>query len=160
MQLGEHAFGADAWLDPARARELHLAHVPEDRHAVGLVMNFRPGKAPCSATRACQIPPGLGMNHAAMRSAAAEMEERFDVRRARWTSGPQSFRRQPAKLILAREIGEQPQVLLVGQPTRGVDIGAIEFIHARLRAMRDAGGAVLLVSSELDEILALATASS
>jgi simple sugar transport system ATP-binding protein len=47
-------------------------------------------------------------------------------------------------------------VLLVGQPTRGVDIGAIEFIHGRLRAMRDAGGAVLVVSSELDEVLALA----
>ena len=52
--------------------------------------------------------------------------------------------------------GERPpQVLLVGQPTRGVDIGAIEFIHGRLRALRDAGGAVLVVSSELDEILAL-----
>ncbi len=60
------------------------------------------------------------------------------------------------KLVLAREALPQPQVLLVGQPTRGVDIGAIEFIHGRLRAMRDAGGAVLVVSSELDEILALA----
>jgi len=60
------------------------------------------------------------------------------------------------KLVLAREALPEPQVLLVGQPTRGVDIGAIEFIHGRLRAMRDAGGAVLLVSSELDEILALA----
>jgi len=63
------------------------------------------------------------------------------------------------KLVLAREaLAPQtpPRVLLVGQPTRGVDIGAIEFIHGRLRAMRDAGGAVLLVSSELDEILALA----
>ena len=58
--------------------------------------------------------------------------------------------------MLAREAMFEPQVLLVGQPTRGVDIGAIEFIHARLRAMRDAGGAVLVVSSELDEILALA----
>ena len=57
--------------------------------------------------------------------------------------------------MLAREAAQAPQVLLVGQPTRGVDIGAIEFIHARLRALRDAGGAVLLVSSELDEILAL-----
>jgi len=57
---------------------------------------------------------------------------------------------------LAREDSPKPRVLLVGQPTRGVDIGAIEFIHGRLRAMRDAGGAVLVVSSELDEILALA----
>jgi len=60
------------------------------------------------------------------------------------------------KLVLAREARPEPKVLLVGQPTRGVDIGAIEFIHGRLRAMRDAGGALLVVSSELDEILALA----
>ncbi len=58
-------------------------------------------------------------------------------------------------LLLGFSVALQPQVLLVGQPTRGVDIGAIEFIHGRLRAMRDAGGAVLVVSSELDEILAL-----
>jgi simple sugar transport system ATP-binding protein len=60
------------------------------------------------------------------------------------------------KLILAREIGEAPKVLLVGQPTRSVDIGAIEFIHGQLRRLRDAGCAVLVVSSELDEILQLA----
>ena len=57
--------------------------------------------------------------------------------------------------MVARELAAEPSVLLVGQPTRGVDIGAIEFIHARLIAMRDAGCAILLVSVELDEILAL-----
>ena len=57
--------------------------------------------------------------------------------------------------MLAREAAPEPRILLVGQPTRGVDIGAIEFIHERLRAMRDGGSTVLLVSSELDEILAL-----
>jgi len=60
------------------------------------------------------------------------------------------------KIVLAREMDRRPDVLLVGQPTRGVDIGAIEFIHARLVALRDAGTALLLVSVELDEILALA----
>ena len=60
------------------------------------------------------------------------------------------------KLVLAREIDGDPQVLLVGQPTRGVDIGAVEFIHRRLVALRDAGKALLLVSVELDEILGLA----
>jgi simple sugar transport system ATP-binding protein len=60
------------------------------------------------------------------------------------------------KLVLARELSRSPRVLLVGQPTRGVDIGAIEFIYGQLRALRDAGCALLLVSSELDEILALA----
>jgi simple sugar transport system ATP-binding protein len=59
------------------------------------------------------------------------------------------------KIILAREIERNPEVLLVGQPTRGVDIGAIEFIHRRLLAMRDLGKAILLVSVELDEIFAL-----
>ena len=59
------------------------------------------------------------------------------------------------KIVLAREIERNPQVILVGQPTRGVDIGAIEFIHKRIVAMRDAGKAVLLVSVELDEIFAL-----
>ena len=58
--------------------------------------------------------------------------------------------------MLARELDRNPDLLLVGQPTRGVDIGAIEFIHRRLVALRDAGKALLLVSVELDEILALA----
>jgi general nucleoside transport system ATP-binding protein len=60
------------------------------------------------------------------------------------------------KLVLARELEHDPDLLLVGQPTRGVDIGAIEFIHRQLIAMRDRGGAVLLVSVELDEIMSLA----
>ena len=60
------------------------------------------------------------------------------------------------KIVLARELDRHPELLLVGQPTRGVDIGAIEFIHRRLVALRDAGNAILLVSVELDEILALA----
>ena len=60
------------------------------------------------------------------------------------------------KIILSRELNKDPKVLLVGQPTRGVDIGAIEFIHQRIIDMRDKGAAVLLVSVELDEILSLA----
>jgi simple sugar transport system ATP-binding protein len=101
---------------------------------------------------------GGWMNHAAMRRATATMMERFDVRprdpalRSRSFSGGNQ-----QKLVLARELGQSPRVLLVGQPTRGVDIGAIEFIYAQLRAMRDAGCAVLVVSSELDEILALSS---
>ena len=59
------------------------------------------------------------------------------------------------KIILSRELNKDPKVLLVGQPTRGVDIGAIEFIHQRIIDMRDKGAAILLVSVELDEILSL-----
>jgi simple sugar transport system ATP-binding protein len=97
------------------------------------------------------------MKPAAMRAATAAMMDDWDVRPRntelrtdRFSGGNQQ------KLVLAREAMTGPRVLLVGQPTRGVDIGAIEFIHDRLRAIRRAGGAVLLVSSELDEILALA----
>jgi simple sugar transport system ATP-binding protein len=99
---------------------------------------------------------GPWMRHDAMHQATTDMMERFDVRprdpelgSAKFSGGNQQ------KLVLARELGQAPKVLLVGQPTRGVDIGAIEFIYSQLRAMRDAGCAVLVVSSELDEILAL-----
>jgi simple sugar transport system ATP-binding protein len=91
-----------------------------------------------------------------MRQATSEMMQRFDVRpldtellSSQFSGGNQQ------KLVLARELGRAPKVLLVGQPTRGVDIGAIEFIYTQLRALRHTGCAVLLVSSELDEILAL-----
>jgi simple sugar transport system ATP-binding protein len=88
------------------------------------------------------------------------MMEAYDVRPRNLALAARRFSGgNQQKLVLAREAlapDTPPAVLLVGQPTRGVDIGAIEFIHGRLRAMRDAGGAVLVVSSELDEILALA----
>ena len=92
-------------------------------------------------------------------SVARDTEEKmksFDVRPAdprRITAALSGGNQQ--KLVLAREVERDPSVLVVGQPTRGVDIGAIEFIHRRLVAMRDAGKAVLLVSVELDEIMGL-----
>jgi simple sugar transport system ATP-binding protein len=97
------------------------------------------------------------MNHPHMHTATVDMMQRFDVRprNAHLLSASFSGGNQQ-KLVLARELGQAPRVLLVGQPTRGVDIGAIEFIYSQLRSMRDAGCAVLVVSSELDEILALA----
>jgi general nucleoside transport system ATP-binding protein len=158
LALGDASFAPAAWLEPASARQLRLAHVPEDRHAVGLVMSFPAWE---SAVLGYQNLPkyrkGAAMNHAAMRDATRQMQERFDVRPRDENLGSSKFSGgNQQKLILAREIGEQPTVLLVGQPTRGVDIGAIEFIHNQLRELRKAGCAVLLVSSELDEILALA----
>jgi general nucleoside transport system ATP-binding protein len=167
LQLGGQHFEAPRWPDTRRARELRLAHVPEDRHHRGLVLPFAAWE---SATLGYQDAPRYTarallawMRQRAMREDCAAMMERYDVRprnpqlrSSKFSGGNQQ------KLVLAREAfmgssGDQPpQVLLVGQPTRGVDIGAIEFIHGQLRAMRDAGGAVLVVSSELDEILALA----
>jgi len=146
------------WLRPDRARDLGIAHVPEDRQRRGLVLPFPAWE---SAVLGYQQRPRydrLGwLRQPVMREDTMAMMERYDVRPrdiglkcANFSGGNQQ------KLVLAREALTEPRVLLVGQPTRGVDIGAIEFIHGRLRALRDSGGAVLLVSSELDEILALA----
>ena len=91
-----------------------------------------------------------------IRRACRKLMDGFDVRPTNPDLKSASFSGgNQQKLILAREIEKAPEVLLVGQPTRGVDIGAIELIHERLVAMRDAGCAVLLVSVELDEIMAL-----
>ncbi|MDC6168786.1 ABC transporter ATP-binding protein [Paucibacter sp. XJ19-41] len=162
LSVGAASFdAATAWLEPGQARLLKLAHVPEDRQVCGMVMSF-----PAWETAALGYheqaqyragPAGWAMNQGHMRAQTAEMMERFDVRPRDAQLGSSKFSGgNQQKLILAREIGQAPTVLLVGQPTRGVDIGAIEFIHQQLRALRDAGCAVLLVSSELDEILALA----
>ena len=167
LQLaGKHFEAQQKWLDPSAARAAGLAHVPEDRHRCGLVLRFAAWE---SAVLGYQRRPRFAaaglwrlgwMKRLVMQRRAAEMMDAYDVRprnaalaTAKFSGGNQQ------KLVLAREAlapETPPAVLLVGQPTRGVDIGAIEFIHQRLRAMRDAGGAILLVSSELDEVLALA----
>ena len=149
------------WLDPTSARRLGLAHVPEDRHRFGVVLPLPLWEsALLGYQRSRRFATAWGwVRRRAARSAAQVMLERYDVRPAQLdlqtltlSGGNQQ------KLILAREAlapEHVPEVLLVGQPTRGVDIGAIELIYDRVRAMRDGGTAVLLVSSELDEILAL-----
>jgi simple sugar transport system ATP-binding protein len=160
LAIGARRFASDGrgrgWLDPATARELRIAHVPEDRHKRGLVLPFAAWESAVLGYLGRYSRSGL-MQHPRMKADTATMMEGWDVRprnpalrSSKFSGGNQQ------KLVLAREAMPEPQVLLVGQPTRGVDIGAIEFIHGRLRAMRDAGGAVLVVSSELDEILALA----
>ena len=161
LTLGGQTFQPGHWLDPAAARQLGLAHVPEDRHRCGMVLPFAAWEtAELGYQRSARFASAWGwMKRQAMRRSTEQMMAAYDVRprnadllAAKFSGGNQQ------KLVLAREAlapERPPQVLLVGQPTRGVDIGAIEFIHGRLRAMRDAGGAVLLVSSELDEILAL-----
>jgi len=157
LQVGAQRYTPEHWIDTRQARDLRIAHVPEDRHRRGLVLPFDAWE---SAVLGYQQRPRYNragwMRQRVMRDDCAAMMERYDVRprnpllrSSRFSGGNQQ------KLVLAREAAPEPRVLLVGQPTRGVDIGAIEFIHGRLRAMRDAGGAVLVVSSELDEILAL-----
>jgi len=134
-----------------------MAHVPEDRHHRGLITSFSAAE---SAILGYQRNPVLGkgfrLNYDAVIAQTRKQMEEFDVRpadpllkSAKFSGGNQQ------KIILAREIGSNPDLLIVGQPTRGVDIGAIEFIHRRLIELRDAGKAILLVSVELDEIRSL-----
>jgi len=150
--------GRPAAEDPAAIRRQGLAHVPEDRHRMGLVVPFEAAE---NAILGYQDDPELGPGPLLLpdrvRARARHAIEAYDVRppdcrlkTANFSGGNQQ------KLVLAREIEHDPVVLLVGQPTRGVDIGAIEFIHRRLVALRDAGKGILLVSVELDEIRSLA----
>jgi simple sugar transport system ATP-binding protein len=157
LVLAEDRFVPTAWLSPAQARQRQLAHVPEDRLHRALVLPFEGWESAVLGHQAWRrYGSWARMKRSVMKQATVEMMQAYDVRPrnpqlrcSKFSGGNQQ------KLVLAREAQAQPAVLLVGQPTRGVDIGAIEFIHARLRAHRDAGGAVLVVSSELDEILAL-----
>jgi len=143
--------------NPHAERQIGIGHVPEDRHRVGLVMPF---EACESAMLGFHDEPvygkGVLYDRGAIIADAEKKMEAFDVRprapllkTANFSGGNQQ------KIVLAREIERNPKILLVGQPTRGVDIGAIEFIHKRIVAQRDAGKALLLVSVELDEIFAL-----
>jgi simple sugar transport system ATP-binding protein len=158
LTLAGESFSPTRWLTPRTARRLRLAHVPEDRHARAMVMDFSAWESGVLGYEGLPAYSGGGfLRRRRMRGDTDAMMERFDVRprtpelaSSRFSGGNQQ------KLVLARELGQSPRVLLVGQPTRGVDIGAIEFIHGQLRALRTAGCAVLLVSSELDEILSLA----
>jgi simple sugar transport system ATP-binding protein len=143
--------------DPGELRDRGLAHVPEDRHHVGLVLAFEESE---NSILGYHDQPrylkGPFLNIEAIQADAADKVAKYDIRptntrlkTANFSGGNQQ------KIVLAREIEQDPGVLIVGQPTRGVDVGAIEFIHKRLIAMRDAGKAVLLVSVELDEIRSL-----
>jgi ABC-type uncharacterized transport system ATPase subunit len=143
--------------NPHRMRQLGLLHVPEDRLRTGLVPAFPAFE---SAILGFSHEPHLGrgpiLDHDRLIADLAKKMEQYDVRppaprlkSSKFSGGNQQ------KIVLAREIERNPKVLLVGQPTRGVDIGAIEFIHRRLIALRDAGVAILLVSVELDEIMNL-----
>ncbi|MBS0524688.1 MAG: ABC transporter ATP-binding protein [Proteobacteria bacterium] len=144
--------------DPAEMRDLGVAHVPEDRQRQGMVAAFRASEtAILGYHEQPQFSRTFLLNLPAVGAYCAKLMERFDVRprvpglrSSSFSGGNQQ------KLVLAREMAQQPKVLLVGQPTRGVDIGAIEFIHRELVKSRDAGCAVLVVSVELDEILSLA----
>lgn len=144
--------------NPRTRRESGLAHVHEDRHRCGLILDFMAWEN--TAFGYHNAPEyqknALLMDNAAILEDTRGKIERFDVRPPNPMLPAESFSGgNQQKIVLAREIERNPDLLLVGQPTRGVDIGAIEFIHQRLIDLRDEGKAILLVSVELDEILSL-----
>ena len=139
-------------------RDQSIAHVPEDRQRLGLIMDFTAWE---NIGFGYQHEPeysnswGL-MNNRKMRKDASTKMKKFDVRPSNTKLKARNFSGgNQQKLVLAREIERNPDILLIGQPTRGVDIGAIEFIHNEIIKMRDEGKAIILVSVELDEILSL-----
>ena len=154
---GQKISGSNSLLNPRELKQKGLAHVPEDRQRMGLVTDFKAyenlifgyhDQEPYSKSSI--------MKENKILEYSREVMEEYDVRprspqliTSNFSGGNQQ------KIILSRELNENPKVLLVGQPTRGVDIGAIEFIHQRLIDMRDKGAAILLVSVELEEVLSL-----
>ncbi|MBO0334210.1 ABC transporter ATP-binding protein [Sneathiella sp. CAU 1612] len=150
--VGSKAFAA------RNLRKIGFGHVPEDRHRSGLVLSFSANE--CTVLGYHDKPEynrGLRLDRRAMVETCQTYIEKYDVRppdpylKASGFSGGNQ-----QKLVLAREMEQNPDVLLVGQPTRGVDIGAIEFIHKQLIKMRDAGKAILVVSVEIEEVMSLA----
>jgi len=143
---------------PRALRRLGLAHVPEDRHRMGLVIPFAARESAILGyhdERAYNGP--IRLHRSAVTASFERQVTDYDIRPGNGALRTSAFSGgNQQKIVLARELDRHPDVLLIGQPTRGVDIGAIEFIHRRLVALRDAGKALLLVSVELDEILALA----
>jgi ABC-type uncharacterized transport system ATPase subunit len=141
-------------------RERGIAHIPEDRHRRGLLLEFGLDENAILGVHyrppITTYPGHVIMDNGAILQRTQDIIRRFDVRPpnpalpARALSGGNQ-----QKLIIGREFELHPQLLLVSQPTRGVDIGAIEFIHQQLVALRDEGCAILLVSAELEEVTTL-----
>lgn len=156
LALGGSTVDLSVRSNPTRRREKGLGHVPEDRHRMGLVTKFEANENTILGYH-YKVESGSFLKRGRLIDQTAEQMTKFDVRppdprlkTANFSGGNQQ------KMVIAREIEQDPQVLMVGQPTRGVDIGAIEAIHRRLLDLREQGTAILLVSVELDEIRALA----
>ncbi|MEK5467408.1 ABC transporter ATP-binding protein [Paenibacillus sp. FSL R7-0210] len=142
-------------LSPRKVSEMNVSHIPEDRHKHGLVLDFTVSENMVLETyyKSPYNQNGF-LNTDVINKHAEDLVRQFDVRtpsienKARSLSGGNQ-----QKAIIAREIDKNPTLLIAAQPTRGLDVGAIEFVQKQLIAQRDQGKAVLLISFELDEIM-------
>lgn len=157
IQFAGQTITASAPKNAAEMRDMKMAHVPEDRHKMGLVTGFEAYEAAVLGYQNAPVYNGkILMKRKVMLEECQTRMADWDVRppnphlkTANFSGGNQQ------KIVIAREVEQNPDVLLIGQPTRGVDIGAIENIHEQIVKLRDSGKAILLVSVELDEIMAL-----
>lgn len=143
---------------PRKVFKAGIAHVPEDRQADGLVVSF-PIKDNMVLNRYWEprFSHGIAMKGAAIEEDAAALAAEYDVRMTSIDAAASTLSGgNQQKVIVAREFTHADKLLIAAQPTRGLDVGSIQYIHAQIVAKRDEGKAVLLVSSELDEIMALA----
>jgi simple sugar transport system ATP-binding protein len=144
--------------DPRRLHELGVSHIPEDRQESGLVLDFTVAENMILDSYYGEpFSHGILMDWDSARQTASRLVKQYDVRTpgidvavSTLSGGNQQ------KVIVAREFDRHVRLVIAAQPTRGIDVGSIEYIHHQIVAKRDAGAAVLVVSSELDEILALA----
>ncbi len=154
-----HIAGEDSTLySPRRITELDVAHIPEDREKHGLVMPYSVAEN-MVLNRYYRNPFSKNaiMNRQAIAENGAKLVKQFDVRTPSINTHAGNLSGgNKQKVIVAREFSRPVKLLIANQPTRGIDVGSIEFIHNQIVAQRDAGVAVLLVSAELDEVLSLA----
>jgi simple sugar transport system ATP-binding protein len=152
--LGKNLTGAS----PRAIIEAGTAHVPEDRHRHGLVLSYTIADNLVLSTYYLEpYAHGIVTDEAAIIERAEGLVEEFDVRTSSATAIASTLSGgNQQKVVIAREFSRPIKLLIAAQPTRGIDVGSIEFIHRGIVRQRDEGVAVLLVSAELDEILALA----
>jgi simple sugar transport system ATP-binding protein len=141
-----------------RKNKLGLAHIPEDRHKYGLVLDFSlENNMVLKKYKSTRFQKNGFIKTDEIRSYSEDLIEKFDVRTS---SGAKTIARTMSggnqqKAIVAREISRDPDLLIAVQPTRGLDVGAIEYIHNKILEVRNKGKAVLLVSFELEEVMKL-----
>ena len=150
--------GRDITHAPIRSRSENMSHIPEDRHKHGLILDFTlEENMVLQRFREPQFEKGGFIRFDAVRDYAQRLIQQYDVRSGQ---GPVTKVRSMSggnqqKAIIARELDREKPLVVAVQPTRGLDVGAIEYIHSQLVRQRDEGKAVLLVSLELDEVMSL-----
>lgn len=152
-----HSITPDRPSNPRKLRDIGVCHIPEDRHHHGLILDFEACENMALGYQHTDlVGDGFLLNQQQFHTHCAERMKTFDIR----PQNPVLYARNfsggnQQKIVIARELYQNPKVLIVGQPTRGVDVGAIEFIHKQLIALRDQDCAILLISVELDEVMGL-----